>query len=73
MCIVSISVRLEQIKSSSGLGYMFESTIPALSHRGNVPPPLDEDNSEYNTLQTVWSVVPICPDGQLALFALMVS
>ncbi|XP_060067580.1 probable 3-hydroxybutyryl-CoA dehydrogenase [Ylistrum balloti] len=29
--------RLEQIKSSSGVGHLFESMIPALSHQGNVP------------------------------------
>lgn len=29
--------RIEQIKSSSGVGHLFESMIPALSHQGNVP------------------------------------
>ena len=44
-----VAARLEQIKSSSGLGCLFESGIPALAHRGNLTPGQDDDNSQCPT------------------------
>ncbi|XP_013395922.1 peroxisomal fatty acid beta-oxidation multifunctional protein AIM1-like [Lingula anatina] len=39
--------RIQQIKNQSGLGYFFESAIPALGHRGNFAPPQDDDTASY--------------------------
>ncbi|XP_064602416.1 LOW QUALITY PROTEIN: 3-hydroxybutyryl-CoA dehydrogenase-like [Liolophura sinensis] len=41
--------RLEQIRNSSGMTYFFESTLPALSHRGNNAPPPDDEEVVYRS------------------------
>lgn len=40
--------RLQQIKNQSGLGHIFESTIPTLGHHGNMTPVQDDDDAPYN-------------------------
>ncbi|XP_074650952.1 putative 3-hydroxybutyryl-CoA dehydrogenase isoform X2 [Tubulanus polymorphus] len=39
--------RMEQIKNTSGLGYMLQHVVPALSHRGNLPPQSDDDDCSF--------------------------
>ncbi|ELU17936.1 hypothetical protein CAPTEDRAFT_222534 [Capitella teleta] len=36
--------RIEQMRSSSGIGAYLEHSLPALSHKGNAPPPSEDDN-----------------------------
>lgn len=38
MFFSGFTARLEQINTSSGVGHLFESIIPSLSHKGNIAP-----------------------------------
>ncbi|KAJ8308799.1 hypothetical protein KUTeg_014311 [Tegillarca granosa] len=42
--------RLEQINTSSGVGHLFESIIPTLSHKGNIAP--SKEDTKANPMKT---------------------
>jgi hypothetical protein len=50
-----ISAQIEQMRSSAGIGAYLEHSLPALSHRGNMPPPSDDDNSKRPFKQSLFN------------------
>ena len=44
---LNFAARIEQVKSSCGLGNYFENTVPTLGHNGNVTPTSDSELGTY--------------------------
>ena len=69
-----LAARIEQVKSSCGLGNFFENTVPTLAHNGNVTPTSDNELGMFYCQCPSVSIQVIIVEkehGYLKLFAKM--